>query len=159
MYFKLCTHAYKADEHLINFAEQKQLNRLRKTDLISLYNLAGLPEDPETLTKPEIINAIIDARDDYVSVPPSSLVDKSSDYSSDDGNIAGDEATDAGGLDVLDAPALNLRRRATMHELGKSNNITYKGRSLSMGDFLTKTNRVNSNESTESRSAMFPYDT
>ncbi|KAF8633837.1 hypothetical protein AX15_001214 [Amanita polypyramis BW_CC] len=144
------------DEHLINFADQKQLYRLRKIDLIGLYHLAGLPEDPEALTKPEIVSAIIDARDDYVSVPPSSPVGNLSDYSSDDGNIAGDEATDAGGLDVLDAPARNLRRRATIHELGKSSSVTYKGRSFSMGNLLTQPKakhlRVNSNGSTELRS-------
>lgn len=161
----LCTHICKADDYLINFADQKELSRLRKIDLIRLYNLAGLTDDPETLTKQEIFGAIIDAREDCASIPPSSIAGKSSDYSSDDGNTAGDEATDAGGMDALDAPALNLRRRATLDELGKSNNITRKGRSYSMGTFHTHsgdsqsksrhTKKVNSSGSTESRSVAF----
>ncbi|KAF8724846.1 hypothetical protein AX14_008564 [Amanita brunnescens Koide BX004] len=160
----LCTHICKADDYLINFADQKELSRLRKIDLIRLYNLAGLTDDPETLTKQEIFGAIIDAREDCASIPPSSIAGKSSDYSSDDGNTAGDEATDAGGMDALDAPALNLRRRATLDELGKSNNITRKGRSYSMGTFHTHsgdsqsksrhTKKVNSSGSTESRSKV-----
>lgn len=162
----LCTHICKADDHLINFADQKQLSRLRKIDLIRLYNSAGLADDPETLTKPEIVGAIIDAREDYASIPPSSIAGKSSDYSSDDGNTAGDEATDAGGMDALDAPALNLRRRATIHELSKSSNTTRKGRSFSMGTFHPHSGdtsksrhpkKVNSSGSTESRLVAFLY--
>ena len=164
----LCTHIYKADDHLINFADQKQLSRLRKIDLIRLYNSAGLTDDPETLTKQEIVGAIIDAREDYASIPPSSIAGKSSDYySSDDGNTAGDEATDAGGMDALDAPALNLRRRATIHELSKSSNTTRKGRSYSMGTFHTHSGdsqskprhpkKVNSSGSAESRLVAFSY--
>ena len=161
----LCTHVCKADDYLINFADQKQLSRLRKIDLIRLYNSAGLTDDPETLTKQEIVCAIIDAREDYASIPPSSIAGKSSDYSSDDGNTAGDEATDAGGMDALDAPALNLRRRATIHELSKSGNATRQGRSYSMGTFPAQSGdtksrhpkKVNSSGSAESRSVAFSY--
>ncbi|PFH54124.1 hypothetical protein AMATHDRAFT_44673 [Amanita thiersii Skay4041] len=125
------------DEYLISSAEAKQLQRLRKHYLIRLYNLIGLPEDPEILTKSEIIAGIIGARDDdYVSVPPSSPVTRSSDYSSDDGDVAGDEATDAGGYDSLDVRSSNLRRRATMHDLGKTDTSMYKTRSLSMGNIM-----------------------
>src|SRR6185369_17582714 len=89
-----------ADEHLLNSAPPKQLSRLRKPDLIRLYGLTVLSDDPEQMTKSDIISAILAARDDFAELPPSSPIGhadaNSSDYSSDDGNIAGDEETDGG---------------------------------------------------------------
>jgi mitogen-activated protein kinase kinase kinase 13 len=64
-----------------------------------LHRSAGLSDDPETLTKQEIIDSIISARDDLTELPPSSPYGagtNSSECSSDDGNIAGGEETDAG---------------------------------------------------------------
>lgn len=76
-------------------------------------------------------------RDDHASVPPSSPPGKadgaSSEYSSDDGHVAGDEETDAG----VFRPHPNgntLRRRVTVHDLGKTSIRPLKNRSLSMGN-------------------------
>ncbi|KAF8912067.1 hypothetical protein CPB84DRAFT_1761181 [Gymnopilus junonius] len=113
-----------SDDFLINSAPSKTLNRLLKHRLVELYELSGLAGDAESLTKSDIIDAIVNHRDDHASVPPSSPPGKadgaSTDYSSDDGHVAGDEETDAG----LSHPHLNvntLRRRVTVHDLGKAN--------------------------------------
>ena len=127
-----------ADDCLLHSAPPNQLNRLRKTDLIRLYNVAGLPDDPELLTKSEITDAIVAARDDVASLPPSSPPGKgdgaSSDYSSDDGNVAGDEETDVGSQLTQSGPG-SFRRRVT-YDCGKTNGRPIKGRSLSMGHLL-----------------------
>ncbi|KAF8077686.1 TKL/TKL-ccin protein kinase [Lyophyllum atratum] len=110
------------DDHLLNSAQPKQLSRLRKRDLIRLYGLAQLSDDAEALTKADIISAIISARDDFASLPPSSPPGRGDGYSSagcssDDGNVAGDEETDAGGRasgSGLPIGHMGLRRRATM---------------------------------------------
>lgn len=113
-----------ADNYLINAAEARQLLRLRKDELVRLYAAAGLTEDAELLTKHEIVDCIMAARDDLASLPPSSPPGAgdsgSSDYSSDGGNIAGGEETD---FSARFRPG--LRRRATLHVLGPS-----KGRPL-----------------------------
>ncbi|KAG7448070.1 uncharacterized protein BT62DRAFT_751852 [Guyanagaster necrorhizus] len=121
------------DGHLINSAQPNQLLRLRKDELVRLYSLAGLSEDAEQLTKSDIVDAIIAARDDIASLPPSSPPGhgNSSDYSSDDGNVAEHERDDARSLPYLPS----LRRRATTNDLGKSRGRPVKGRSLSMGTF------------------------
>ncbi|GLB34687.1 putative protein tyrosine kinase [Lyophyllum shimeji] len=132
------------DDHLLNSAEPKQLSRLRKSDLVRLYRLAGLSDDAETLTKADIITAIVAARDDFASLPPSSPPGRGDGYSSegcssDDGNVAGDEETDAGvSLGVngrLPNGQIGLRRRATMGEV-KNSSRHAKGRSFSMGNLL-----------------------
>ncbi|KAI0957880.1 hypothetical protein AcW1_006129 [Taiwanofungus camphoratus] len=89
-----------SDNYLINEATPRQLLRLRKDELVQLYVAAGLSEEAELFTKPEIVDCIIAARDDIAELPPSSpgVADSnSSDYSSDGGNIAGGEETDIGG--------------------------------------------------------------
>jgi mitogen-activated protein kinase kinase kinase 13 len=124
-----------ADEYFINEAQARYLLRLRKDRLVRLYQAAGLADDPELLTKPEIVDAIIAARDDLVSLPPSSPPGRngndSSDYSSDDGGTVGDESPDR------DDRANALRRRETVNDLGRALNRVPKGRSLSMGQIST----------------------
>lgn len=137
---KLCPHpsssdAYGelADEFLINEASARQLLRLRKDELMRIYVVAGLSDDTESLTKPELVDAIISARDDIASLPPSSSPgrgdDNSSDFSSDDGNFAGGEETDAGAKYMA---ASSLRRRATVNGIGHITRAL-KTRSLSLG--------------------------
>lgn len=113
-----------ADHYLIHEASRRELLRLRKDELVRLYTAAGLTEDAELLTKPEIVDCIITARDDIASLPPSSPPDArssgSSDYSSDEGNVAGGEETDIGGRFRR-----GLTRRNTIHDLGRR-----KGRPL-----------------------------
>jgi mitogen-activated protein kinase kinase kinase 13 len=94
----LLTHLYFiAVDYLINQAPTRELLRLKKGRLQELHRSAGLSDDPETLTKQEIIDVIISARDDLTELPPSSPYGgtNSSECSSDDGNIAGGEETDA----------------------------------------------------------------
>lgn len=109
-----------ADAFLINEAPRRQLLRLRKDDLVRLYAAAGLTEDAELLTKPEIVDCIVDSRDDIASLPPSSPPEAgssgSSDYSSDGGNVAGGEETDIG-----NRFRNGLARRNTIHDLGRRN--------------------------------------
>ena len=85
-----------------------------------MYDLVGLTEDADTLTKSDIIDAIVNARDDLASVPPSSPLGRadcaSSEYSSDDGNVAGGEETDFAGP----RRGPQMRRRATLNDLGKT---------------------------------------
>jgi mitogen-activated protein kinase kinase kinase 13 len=107
-----------ADNYLINEAPPRRLLRLRKDELVRLYSAAGLAEDAELLTKHEIIDCLITARDDIASLPPSSPPDAggsgSSDYSSDGGNIAGGEETD-----FAHRFRNGLTRRNTMLDLGR----------------------------------------
>jgi mitogen-activated protein kinase kinase kinase 13 len=81
-----------AVDYLINQAPTRELLRLRKGRLQELQRSAGLFDDPETLTKQEIIVTIISAHDDLTELPSSSPYGStnSSDCSIDDGNIAGD---------------------------------------------------------------------
>ncbi|CAA7271468.1 unnamed protein product [Cyclocybe aegerita] len=127
-----------SDEYYINTASPKNLNRLLKARLVELYELAGLTEDPGNLKKSEIIDAIVNARDDVASVPPSSPPrgdGASSDYSSDDGHFAGDEGTDIGGP-RHPSNGSALRRRVTLHDISKTPSRPLKSRSLSMGNLL-----------------------
>ncbi|KAH9846082.1 hypothetical protein C2E23DRAFT_789657 [Lenzites betulinus] len=119
-----------SDNYLINEAPSRRLLRLRKDELVRLYEAAGLTEDAELLTKPEIVDCIIAARDDVADLPPSSpgVADSgSSDYSSDGGNVAGGEETDFG-----HRFRNGLRRRATLHDLGKTSRKHMPDRCLSM---------------------------
>ncbi|KAJ3554978.1 hypothetical protein NP233_g12312 [Leucocoprinus birnbaumii] len=129
-----------SDDHLLHFATPKQLARLRKPDLVRLYTIAGLPDDAELLTKHEIIDCLISAREDYASLPPSSPIrgDGSSSGSlSDDGNVAGGEETDAA---TVHHPGPNgaMRRRVTLQDFGSVNGRPPKGRSMSMGNLMTR---------------------
>ncbi|KAF8197574.1 hypothetical protein BJ912DRAFT_953883 [Pholiota molesta] len=96
------------------------LSRLLKVDLVRLYESAGLPDEGELFTKSEIIDALVNNRDDHAS--PSEV--GSSEESSDDGNFA--EATNGN----------QLRRRVTLHEIAKTPTRPMKSRSLSMGNIL-----------------------
>ncbi|KAI0332549.1 hypothetical protein GY45DRAFT_1320746 [Cubamyces sp. BRFM 1775] len=119
-----------SDSYLINEAPSRRLLRLRKDELVRLYRAAGLTEDAELLTKPEIVDCIIAARDDVADLPPSSpgLGDSgSSDYSSDGGNVAGGEETDFGHRFKN-----GLRRRATLHDLGRPARKHMQDRCLSL---------------------------
>lgn len=120
------------DEYLLNSATARQLFRLRKCDLIRLYSLSGLSDDAESMNKSDIISAMVSARDDIADLPPSSpLGPASSEYSSDEGNVAGDEETDAG-VSMDRANGSNLRRRATVGDVTKMCAKPVKGRSTSM---------------------------
>lgn len=119
-----------SDSYLINDAPPKQLLRLRKDELVRLYVAAGLSEDAELLTKPEIVDCLIAARDDTVSLPPSSpgVADSnSSECSSDGGNIAGGEETDFG------VRSKSLRRRATVADMSRTSRARPADRCVSMG--------------------------
>lgn len=89
------------------------------------------------LTKHEIVDAIISARDDLAELPPPSPYGNdganSSECSSDDGNIAGGEETDAGSQQR--SYPLGLRRHVTVHDVGGTPNhpAPHHGRSLSLG--------------------------
>jgi hypothetical protein len=130
-----------ADDFYLNEASSKRLNKLLKKRLVGLYKLTGLTEAPDLLKKTEIIDAIVNARDDFVSVPPSSPPGRtdvaSSEYqSSDDGNFAGDE-TDAG-EPCLPPNGRPLMRRVTVQEVSKptARSRTAKGRSASLNNVL-----------------------
>ncbi|KAG0697001.1 hypothetical protein DFH29DRAFT_174803 [Suillus ampliporus] len=120
-----------SDEFLINEASLGQLKRRRKDELLQLYTAAGLSDDVYNLTKLELAQAIIAARDDIVSLPPSSPPGRdASDYSSDDGNAGGGEETDIGTKYRLPS---GLRRRATVHlATNQANSRFLKTRSLSL---------------------------
>lgn len=108
-----------------------QLKRRRKDELLQLYTAAGLSDDAHNLTKLELAEAIIAARDDIVSLPPSSPGRDASDCSSDEGNAAGGEETDAGTRYRVPP---GLRRRATVHlATNQANSRFLKTRSLSVG--------------------------
>ncbi|KAF5331125.1 hypothetical protein D9619_005371 [Psilocybe cf. subviscida] len=129
-----------SDSYLINFASASRLGRLLKADLIRLYHLLGLPDDAELLTKAEIVECVINARDDIASVPPSSpqggtTVATSSEGSSDEGRLADEEEVDD--LPVRNGPSgSQLRRRVSHQEVTKSPMRPLKSRSLSMGNVL-----------------------
>ncbi|KAH0830679.1 kinase-like domain-containing protein [Lanmaoa asiatica] len=142
---KLCSHpsssdAYGeiADEFLISEASTRQLLRLRKDELVRLYVAAGLSDDSESLTKPELVDAIISARDEVASLPPSSSPGRGdgnySDFSSDDGNIAGDEETD---VCAKYTAGSSLRRRVTVNGMSQITTRALKTRTLSLGQLNT----------------------
>lgn len=133
-----------ADDYLINSAPAPQLQRLRKDDLLRLYALAGLSDDAESLTKSEIVDCIVAARDDLASLPPSSPPGRGgdlSDYSSDDGNFAENEA-DEERADETPRGVFSLRRRATTTDVCHLNGRPSKGRSLSLGQMNDSTAAV-----------------
>lgn len=123
-----------AEDYLINAAPPQQLARLRKEHLIRLYTASGLfTDDAGSLTKKEIVEAIMAAREEVASLPPSSPPgrDGSSEYSSDDGNAAGGEETD---FAPRPSGSNGLRRRATMNNVGAVSARPSKGRSYSLGN-------------------------
>ena len=132
-----------ADNFLITEAPPRQLVRLRKDELCRLYTTAGLTDDAELLTKHEIVDCIIAARDDLASLPPSSppgAADSgSSDYSSDGGNVAGGEETD------FAARYRNgLSRRNTYHTITASRPLP-RDRCYSLPQVQQQPSRVSAN--------------
>jgi hypothetical protein len=109
------------------------------------------------LTKHEIVDAIVSARDDLADLPPPSPYGNdganSSECSSDDGNIAGGEETDAGSQ--RRSHPLSLRRHVTVHDVGNTSNhlAPQLGRSLSLGGGYTPTSV---NCQIEKRSVNYP---
>ncbi|KAF9000925.1 hypothetical protein BDZ89DRAFT_1082154 [Hymenopellis radicata] len=126
-----------SDDYLINSAQPNQLLRLRKDELVRLYSLAGLCDDAEQFTKSEIVDAIITARDDVASLPPSSPPGQgnSSDYSSDDGHFGDTTLEESRHPSTRTGLSASLRRRATTNDYGggRIRPGKLKGRSLSMG--------------------------
>lgn len=122
-----------ADNYLINEALPRQLLRLRKDELVRLYVAAGLLEDAELLTKHEIVDCIVAARDELASLPPSSPPgvpdSNSSDCSSDCGNMAGGEETD-----FSNRLRNGLRRHTTVQQIASSSKRPGPDRSFSMND-------------------------
>ncbi|KAH9996875.1 hypothetical protein BJV77DRAFT_986748 [Russula vinacea] len=134
-------------DYLINQAPTRELLRLRKGRLQDLHCSAGLSDNPEILTKQEIVDAIIAARDDLAELPPSSPYGRdganSSECSSDDGNIAGGEETDAGSR--RRSHPLGLRRHATTDNVTHAPNLAAprQGRSFSLGHTRSPPTSVN----------------
>jgi mitogen-activated protein kinase kinase kinase 13 len=130
------------DDYLINRAQPARLLRLRKDQLARLYSLAGLSEDTANSTKSYLVDAIVDARDDIASLPPSSPRGEGSDYSSDEGVPA--ESDDGGSSPMTPirsngkSPSVGLRRRATTNDMDShaSRSRPNKNRSASMGNVL-----------------------
>lgn len=120
-----------ADEYLIHQADSRELNRLRKDELVRLYALAGLADSPDDLTKSELINSIISGRLDDEELPPSSPPSKT------DGGFSSDEGHDGGGeeTDAVHSSRSPLRRRSTVQEFSRTVKRTAiaLGRSFSMG--------------------------
>ena len=139
------TDSNAADDYLIHSATTSELQRLRKNDLVRLYHAAGLSEDAESLTRQDIIGAIISARDDDDALgPPSSPPrDGLSDCSSDDGGNAAADEDDDDVLPEIRTSPVYLRRRATYQVL--DSNVSRKkpktaARSMSMGNMLPTLN-------------------
>ncbi|KAI0032283.1 hypothetical protein K488DRAFT_50223 [Vararia minispora EC-137] len=125
-----------SEDYLIHEAPERQLLRLRKDRLLELYHAAGLQDSPESLTKQDIVNAITSIRDDegFASLPPSSPRDRdgnSSEYSSDDGNVAGGEETDIAHRYFMEQNG--LRRRVTVHDVGRLASRPVHERTFSLG--------------------------
>lgn len=124
-------------DYFVDRASSRELLRLKKCRLQELHQSAGLSDDPESLTKQEIVDAIIAARDDLAELPPSSPYGadgaNSSGYSSDDGNIAGGEETDAGSRRRPNPGG--LRRHVTVHDVGHGRPVPspQQDRSFSLG--------------------------
>jgi mitogen-activated protein kinase kinase kinase 13 len=143
----LSTSPCVAVDYLVNQAPNRELLRLRKCRLQELHRSAGLSDDPETLTKHEIVDAIISARDDLAELPPPSPYGQdganSSECSSDDGNVAGGEETDAGNQRT--SHPFGLRRHVTVHDVGRTPNppAPLHGRSFSLGHTRASPTGVN----------------
>lgn len=121
-----------ADEYYLNDASIKELLRLRKDALVRLYTYAGLSDDFDALTKHDLAEAIISARDDIVDLPPSSPSGcTSSDGSSDDGHFGGGEETDVNHR-FRPAATNGLRRRVTVHDM-VAQPTRRAGRTISLG--------------------------
>lgn len=93
---------------------------------------AGLGQLREDCTKSDIIDAIINRRNEADEPPPSSPSGRteahSSGYSSDDGHDGGGEETDIGRLQ----PKSPLRRRVTIQDTSRSVDRPSGGRTFSL---------------------------
>ncbi|KAJ6597208.1 hypothetical protein DFH09DRAFT_904243 [Mycena vulgaris] len=125
--------AESTDDHLINVASAKELQRLRKEHLVRLYISAGLSDEADTLTKTEIVDSIVSARDDVADLPPSSPRGASSDEHEND---ADEDEVHTPTPAVRSRYTNGLRRRATVNETDAMRPRPSKGRSLSMGHML-----------------------
>lgn len=125
--------AESTDDHLINVASAKELQRLRKDELVRLYISAGLSDEADTLTKTEIIDSIVSARDDVADLPPSSPRGASSDEHEND---ADEDEIHTPTPAARSRFANGLRRRATVNEMDRLRSRPSKNRSLSMGHLL-----------------------
>ena len=124
---------FPADEYYLNDASVKELLRLRKNALVRLYTCAGLSDDFDALTKHDLADAIISARDDIVDLPPSSPSGcTSSDGSSDDGHFGGGEETDVSHR-FRPGATNGLRRRVTVHNIVAQTARNRAGRTISLG--------------------------
>lgn len=124
---------FSADEYYLHDANMKELLRLRKDALVRLYTCAGLSDDFDALTKHDLAEAIISARDDIADLPPSSPSGcTSSDGSSDDGHFGGGEETDVNHR-FRPATANGLRRRVTVHNIAAQSTRNKAGRTISLG--------------------------
>ncbi|KAJ7685453.1 hypothetical protein DFH06DRAFT_43508 [Mycena polygramma] len=126
--------AETTDDHLINAASAKELQRLRKDDLVRLYTAAGLSDEADALTKSEIIDSIVAARDDVADLPPSSPRGASSDEQDNDADE--EEVTHTPTPAGRSRYTNGLRRRATVNESNGAMSRPGKNRSLSMGHLL-----------------------
>ncbi|KAF9651529.1 hypothetical protein BDM02DRAFT_3267146 [Thelephora ganbajun] len=122
-----------SNEYYLNEASIKELLRLRKDALVRLYTSAGLSDDSDALTKHDLAEAIISARNDILDLPPSSPSGcTSSDGSSDDGHFGGGEETDVSHR-FRSAATNGLRRRVTVHNIVAQPTRNKAGRTISLG--------------------------
>lgn len=116
--------------------------------MIRLYTLAGLTDDAESFTKSDIVAAIIAAREDLASLPPSSPPGRgSSDYSSDDAIVPDDD-------EVVTPMPNHLRRRVTVNNVNAASKVrpVNKSRSLSLGN---KSSFASSSRQVQTRPSFF----
>jgi hypothetical protein len=123
-----------ADQHWLYEAEARHLRRLRKEKLIRLYQSIGLSDDPELLNKATLSQAIVDAREDDATLPPSSPPrDNASEYSSDNDDIVDDESP------TRPSPRDVIRRNFTAIQFGSDMSMSrrHQPRNASMGTLPT----------------------
>ena len=116
-----------ADEFLLNEADARRLQRLKKDELIRLHEVAGIAGTTDELTKIELVDAIIAARENDDDVPPSSPPGPST-----NGNSSGYSSEDAHDEENVDPLRFSLRRRPTAREFAKPSARPLKGRSFSL---------------------------
>ncbi|KZV87379.1 kinase-like protein [Exidia glandulosa HHB12029] len=119
-----------SDDYLVNHAPTSKLSRLRRTELVRLAGLAGIDDenDIDTLTKTQIVDAIVSARDSESIPPTPGTHEPPTSPSSDDGNDGGGEETDAAANGRYP-----LGRRSTEPSLSERPFRPIKGRSFSLG--------------------------
>ena len=132
-YVLLLTISLSADDFLLRHAPKWRLLKLRKEDLVRLYRLAELDDDPEALNKAALVSRVLASR------PP--MTSHISDTSSNDaGAEEGDEDSDAQRPAPIQKRARLLVRRATEYIPPiHPRNITTRSVSMNnLGDKLTK---------------------